>query len=77
MTERERMRRRRAQRILKLRLRFGVPATHSRDGRKYAPGPHRTHQPHEIKQDGMVLNGHGVPVPHVFRVLHPGTLVKQ
>lgn len=44
--------------------------------RKYIPGPHKTHKPHDISADVMVLSQHGVPETKKFTVRHPGTLVK-
>ncbi len=45
--------------------------------RKYIPGPHRSHKPHEVTVEGFVAGPAGAPQPHVFRVTHPGTLVKE
>lgn len=70
-------------------LRNGRPATHSRDkahfsgvgraqpARLYVVGPHKTHKPHEVKQHGAVMSAAGVPTPHTWTVMHPGTLVKE
>lgn len=44
---------------------------------RYVPGPHRSHQPHEVTQEGFKLSPLGVLEPHTFRVMHPGTLVKE
>lgn len=66
----------------------GKPATHSRDkshfsgegraqpARQYIPGPHPTHKPHKVELKGMTLSPAGVPTPHTWTVMHPGTLVK-
>ena len=74
-------RRRLGNKILREYLRRGIPARASREGNGpghlYVPGPHRSRQPHEVKIDGLRLNEHGVPVPHTWRVMHPGTLVKS
>lgn len=51
-------------------LRRGRPA----EG--YVNGPHKTHLPHEVKQSGMAQSAAGVPAPHVWTVMHPGTLVR-
>lgn len=76
-----RHRRREVNRLIGRYLQTGVPATHSRellDGkpRPYVPGPHKTHKPHKVEQKGMRLSPYGVPEPHVWAVMHPGTLVK-
>lgn len=74
-------------RAIKWTLRYGQPATHARMPRvrqwtlspspmKYAPGPHKSHKPHEVTAEGFILSPLGVPTPYAFRVLHPGTLVK-
>lgn len=61
----------------------GKPATHSRKlgidkkPRAYVPGPHPTHKPHKVEFKGMTLSPAGVPTPHTWTVMHPGTLVKQ
>ena len=43
----------------------------------YVPGPHPSHKPHEVKIEGMTLSDKGVPTPHTWRVLHPGTLIRK
>ena len=77
-----RERRRHFNRVLKRYLQRGKPATAPRkkDGAPpmiYVPGPHRSHQPHEVTAEGFITGPAGAPVEHTFRVLHPGTLVKQ
>lgn len=66
----------------------GKPATHSRDkshfsgegraqpARRYIPGQDPTHKPHKVEFKGMALSSAGVPTPHTWTVMHPGTLVK-
>lgn len=77
-----RHRRREVNKLIDAYLKQGVPATHSRKldfNHKpfaYVPGPHRTHKPHEVARTGTVLGPAGVPREHVFKVTHPGTLVK-
>ena len=65
-----RSRRRFVARLLK-RKAAGKPA----EG--YVPGPHRSHKPHEVTANGMVMSPAGVPTPHTWRVVHPGTLVRK
>lgn len=85
-----RHRRREVNKLIARYLRVGTPATHSRDkssfserkgpgpepSRKYVNGPHRSHGPHGVKAEGFILSPLGVPTPHMFKVMHPGTLVK-
>ena len=85
-----RERRRHFNRVLKLYLQRGRPATHSRDktfGKtfglasmrrpcRYMPGPHPSHKPKEIVTPGFTLGPAGAPVGHLFKVIHPGTLIK-
>lgn len=42
----------------------------------YVVGSHKTHKPHEVKQHGTVMSAAGVPTPHTWTVVHPGTLVR-
>lgn len=70
-----RERRRFVNRIIKNALK-GRYVLRSKDGRKYIPGPHRSHQPHEVKAEGFIVGPTGAPAPHTFVVMHPGTLVK-
>ena len=83
-----RERRRHFNQLLKLYLQRGRPATHARDkshglepAPRYVPGPHRSHQPHEVIVTVQVIPWtDAVGVVHGMRnykVLHPGTLVKQ
>lgn len=44
--------------------------------RAYVPGPHPTHKPHKVEFKDMTLSPAGVPTPHTWTVMHPGTLVK-
>ena len=82
-----RERRRHFNRVLKLYQQYGKPATHSRDkshglepARRYVPGPHPSHRPHEVVvridvtpwTDAFGL----VHSQREFTVIHPGTLVK-
>jgi hypothetical protein len=70
-------RRRIGNKLLKLYLRFGRPATQSRKGERYAPGPHKSHKPHGVEFEGLAVGPTGAPVPHTWKVMHPGTLVKR
>lgn len=70
-----RERRRFVNRIIESALK-GRYATHSKDGRKYIVGPFWKHKPHEVTAESFKLSPHGVPEPHMFKVMHPGTLVK-
>lgn len=82
-----RHRRREVAKLVDLALK-GKPATHSRDkshfsgegraqpARQYVPGPHPTHKPHKVTQVGTIRPPYGVPEPHIWTVMHPGTLVK-
>ena len=45
--------------------------------RKYIVGRDPTHKPHKVEFKGMTLSPAGVPTPHTWTVMHPGTLVKQ
>lgn len=49
---------------------------HGRPAQGYVVGPHKTHKPHEVKQHGTVMSAAGVPTPHIWTVMHPGTLVR-
>ncbi len=57
-------------RTIKAYLRMGRPA----EG--YVAGPHKTHKPHKVKQEGTVMSAAGVPTPHTWVVMPPGTLVR-
>lgn len=65
-----RHRRRAVNKLIARYLRVGTPAA------GYVNGPHRSHGPHEVKAEGFILSPLGVPTPHTFKVMHPGTLVK-
>lgn len=67
-----RARRAAGNRAIRNYLLLGMPAKTARDGRKYVPGSHRTHQPREIKKEVPMGNGK----KRTFSVTHPGTLVK-
>jgi len=68
-----RVRRREARKMVGARLKHGIPALRSKDGREYVNGPHRSHGPHEVVAKGSAhLPGYFPP-----RVMHPGTLVKK
>jgi len=77
-----RQRRRQVKKLIDHYLRTGQPATHSRKldmnkkPRRYVPGPHPTHKPHKVEFKGMTMSAAGVPTPHTWTVMHPGTLVK-
>jgi hypothetical protein len=74
-------RRRIANKLLKVYARFGRPATQSRKGERYVPGPHKSHKPHEVTQNVNVVpwtDAYGkVHDTREFKVMHPGTLVKS
>lgn len=68
--EEYRARRKKANAAVKAYLLGGTPAE------AYKNGPHKTHLPHVVEQKGTVISAAGVPTPHVWSVLHPGTLMK-